>query len=56
MTANTVSVIGHCGGFTHGLSLDGVPATALHEAKRCILDTIGVVIAGSVSANRVGAG
>ena len=44
--SNTAPVIGHCGEFTHSLSLDDVPTTALHEAKRCILDTIGVAIAG----------
>lgn len=46
MTGDATPVIGHCGEFTHGLSLDDVPATVLHEAKRCILDTIGVVVAG----------
>ena len=46
MTGNAAPVIGHCGEFTHNLSLDDVPLAALHEAKRCILDTIGVVIAG----------
>jgi 2-methylcitrate dehydratase PrpD len=46
MTGDTASVIGQCGEFTHRFSLDDVPATVLHEAKRCILDTIGVIIAG----------
>ncbi len=46
MTGNAAPVIGHCGEFTQSLSLDDVPSAALHEAKRCILDTIGVVIAG----------
>ncbi len=49
MTSDTTPIIGHCGEFTHGLSLDDVPTAALHEAKRCILDTIGVIIAGSRS-------
>ena len=43
------SAIDQCVEFSNGLSLDNVPATVLHEAKRCILDTIGVIIAGSRS-------
>ncbi len=43
------SAIDQCVEFSNGLSLDDVPATVLHEAKRCILDTIGVIIAGSRS-------
>lgn len=46
MACNTAPVIAHCGEFTHNLSIDDVPPAALHEAKRCILDTIGVIIAG----------
>jgi len=43
------SAIDQCVEFSNGLLLDDVPATVLHEAKRCILDTIGVIIAGSRS-------
>ena len=40
------TAIGHCAEFAHRLSLDNVPTAVAHEAKRCILDTIGVIIAG----------
>ena len=33
--------------WTHGLSLSDVPDEVRHAAKRCILDTIGVAVAGS---------
>ena len=46
MACNTAPVIAQCAEFTHNLSIDDVPPAALHEAKRCILDTIGVIIAG----------
>ncbi len=32
--------------FVHGLSFDGLPKTVLHIAKRCVVDGIGVAVAG----------
>ncbi len=36
--------------FVCNLTLDATPAAAIEEAKRCVLDTVGVIVAGQPSA------
>ncbi len=34
-------------GFVAGLSMDGLSPRVVHEAKRCLIDTIGAALAGT---------
>ena len=45
--STTGTIAERLGAWSAALSLDDVPAEAAHAAKRCILDTIGVIVAGS---------
>jgi 2-methylcitrate dehydratase PrpD len=40
-------LLGFLGGFAHGLALDRLDPVILHQAKLCILDTFGCIIAGA---------
>ena len=41
--------------FVEGLDLESVPADVIHEARRCVLDTVGVTVAGQSSSVAQGA-
>ena len=44
-----ISIVDELAGFVIELRLDDIPAQVVGEAKRCILDTVGVIIAGQQS-------
>ncbi|MCZ6797378.1 MAG: MmgE/PrpD family protein [Gammaproteobacteria bacterium] len=43
---NSLSIIDRLANFVCGLDLDRVPPAVVDEAKRCVLDTLGVIVAG----------
>jgi len=46
---NSLSVIDRLAKFVFALDLDQVPPTVIDEAKRCVIDTVGVIVAGQKS-------
>jgi len=46
---NSLSIIDQLAGFVCELDLDHVPPAVVDEAKRCVLDTVGVIVAGQKS-------
>ncbi len=46
---NPLSVIDQLAGFVCNLDLDRVPVDVVDEARRCVLDTVGVIVAGQQS-------
>jgi 2-methylcitrate dehydratase PrpD len=46
---SSLSVIDRLAGFVCELDLDQVPAEVVDEARRCVLDTVGVIVAGQQS-------
>jgi len=47
--ANSLSVIDRLAKFVSALDLDRVPPAVVDEARRCVLDTFGVIVAGQKS-------
>ena len=47
MTAQQTSITVEIAEFIHGLKYDQLPSEALRIAKRCVLDGLGVILAGS---------
>ena len=46
---NSLSVVDRLAKFVCGLDLDQLPPVVVGEAKRCVLDTLGVIVAGQKS-------
>ncbi|MEM1199881.1 MAG: MmgE/PrpD family protein [Pseudomonadota bacterium] len=44
-----MTISGRIAAWAHGLTLSDVPADVRHIAKRCVIDTIGVIIAGAAT-------
>jgi len=49
------SIVQQLAAFVHALNLDDVPEDVIIESKRCLLDTIGVIVAGQSSSVAAGA-